>query len=144
MPMDLSTLTPPVHVSRTRSNYCLIITLMRSTLVRAVTPLRNRVLVQSTLPFRLYSSSFRTSSRLTPGAKAIRAAPTIPFFGALFSSTSNSEESSGAMSYPDQRSEDQWRAVLSPGLSSVDRNTPPFITNINEYRAVSCTPREGH
>jgi peptide-methionine (R)-S-oxide reductase len=45
------------------------------------------------------------------GGKALKAAPAIPFFGAFFSSNSNTE----AMSYPDQRSDDQWRAVLNPG-----------------------------
>ncbi|KAI0133548.1 methionine-R-sulfoxide reductase-like protein SelR [Xylariales sp. AK1849] len=34
--------------------------------------------------------------------------PTIPFFGSLFSSSASSK-----MSYPDQRSNDEWRAVLN-------------------------------
>ncbi|KAL0941745.1 methionine-r-sulfoxide reductase [Colletotrichum truncatum] len=36
--------------------------------------------------------------------------PTIPFFGALFGSSSSSQDK---MSYPDKRSDDEWRAVLN-------------------------------
>lgn len=85
-----------------------------------------RTLISSTRPqiiplrltvnTRLLSSSSRKAPQ-KPGLKALRAAPTIPFFGAFFSSNRNNE-SSEAMSYPDQRSEDQWRAVLNPGSSS--------------------------
>lgn len=85
---------------------------MRSQIIRVTAPLRQRALAQPILPFRLHSTSSRAGSRVTsPAAKALRAAPTIPFLGALFSSKAAAEE----MSYPDQRSEDQWRAVLSPG-----------------------------
>lgn len=45
-----------------------------------------------------------------PGATVLRAAPTIPFLGSFFSSSPSHK-----MSYPDQRSDDAWRAVLSPG-----------------------------
>lgn len=48
------------------------------------------------------------------GATVLKAAPTIPFIGSLFSSSAKAE-SSDDMSYPDQRSDDEWRAVLSPG-----------------------------
>ncbi|KAI0169320.1 SelR-domain-containing protein [Hypoxylon sp. FL1284] len=40
----------------------------------------------------------------------LRSMPTIPFLGSLFGSSSSS---SSNMSYPDQRSSDEWRAVLS-------------------------------
>ncbi|EAW06599.1 peptide-methionine (R)-S-oxide reductase [Aspergillus clavatus NRRL 1] len=43
---------------------------------------------------------------------ALKAAPAIPFLGSLFGSTAKAENSN--MSYPDQRSEEEWRAVLSP------------------------------
>ncbi|KAI0026098.1 SelR-domain-containing protein [Xylariomycetidae sp. FL0641] len=39
---------------------------------------------------------------------SLKSMPTIPFFGSLFSSSA-----SNAMSYPDQRSNDEWRAVLN-------------------------------
>ena len=40
----------------------------------------------------------------------IRSMPSIPFLGSLFSST----PASSKMSYPDERTKDEWRAVLSP------------------------------
>jgi peptide-methionine (R)-S-oxide reductase len=46
-------------------------------------------------------------------ATAIKSMPTIPFFGSLFSSSSSSNN----MSYPDQRSDQEWRAVLNKGMS---------------------------
>lgn len=42
---------------------------------------------------------------------AIRSMPTIPFLGSLFSSSS----SSANMTYPDQRTEQEWQAVLNKG-----------------------------
>lgn len=39
--------------------------------------------------------------------------PTIPFFGSLFSSSSSSNK----MSYPVQKSDQEWQAVLSKGMS---------------------------
>lgn len=55
------------------------------------------------------------------GATVLKAAPTIPIIGSLFSSSAKAE-SSDNMSYPDQRSDDEWRAVLSPGSPS----SPPI------------------
>jgi peptide-methionine (R)-S-oxide reductase len=46
-------------------------------------------------------------------ATTIKSMPTIPFFGSLFSSSSSSNN----MSYPDQRSDQEWRAVLNKGMS---------------------------
>lgn len=42
----------------------------------------------------------------------LRSMSGIPFLGALFGSSSSS---SSKMSYPDQRSDDEWRAVLNKG-----------------------------
>ena len=39
--------------------------------------------------------------------------PTIPFFGALFSSNTSQK-----MSYPVQKSDDEWQAVLDKGMSA--------------------------
>ena len=66
---------------------------------------------------RQTAASSRYFSKLpfpVSGANVLKAAPTIPFFSSFFSSSA-SAESNESMSYPDQRSEDQWRAVLSPG-----------------------------
>ncbi|KAI2610215.1 SelR-domain-containing protein [Hypoxylon fragiforme] len=47
---------------------------------------------------------------LQPKSATLRSMPTIPFISSLFSSSSNSQKK---MSYPDERSPDEWRAVLS-------------------------------
>lgn len=50
---------------------------------------------------------------------ALKAAPGIlPFLSSFFTSTAKPEtENNSKMSYPDQRSTEEWRAVLSPGSS---------------------------
>ncbi|KAI1387363.1 SelR-domain-containing protein [Hypoxylon trugodes] len=40
----------------------------------------------------------------------VKSMPTLPFFGSLFGSSSSSTNN---MSFPDQRTSDEWRAVLS-------------------------------
>lgn len=55
-------------------------------------------------------------------ATAIRSMPSIPFFGSLFSTSSPSKE----MSYPDQRSKEEWQAVLNKGMISDGTACCPF------------------
>jgi hypothetical protein len=53
----------------------------------------------------------------------LRSMPSIPLLGSLFSS---STPASAKMSYPDQRSDDEWRAVLNKGkLFPVPHSRPP-------------------
>lgn len=47
----------------------------------------------------------------------LKSMPTIPFLGSLFSSSSSSASDKN-MSYPMQKSDDEWRAVLSKGYQS--------------------------
>ncbi len=47
-----------------------------------------------------------------PQALVLRSMPTIPFLGSLFGT---STPASSKMSYPDQRSNDEWQAVLNKG-----------------------------
>lgn len=73
---------------------------------------------------RHYTSPFFSANRTllgtTPAAASaispylVRSMPTIPFLSALFSSSTPASEK---MSYPDNRSNDEWRAVLNKGTS---------------------------
>lgn len=53
-------------------------------------------------------------SRLPTTATVLKSASFISFLGSLFSSSVRAEDDN--MSYPDKRTEDEWRAVLSPGM----------------------------
>ncbi|KAF7526676.1 hypothetical protein G7054_g10711 [Neopestalotiopsis clavispora] len=70
----------------------------------------------STFLRSLYTFSSFTRARasahqsLRRSPDTLRSMPSIPFFGSLFSSSSSSK-----MSYPDQRTDDEWRAVLNKG-----------------------------
>lgn len=64
-------------------------------------------------------TSYKTLQPLT--RSYLKSMPSIPFLGSLFSSSSSSK-----MSYPLQKSDDEWQAVLSKGmypvyLASADR-----------------------
>jgi hypothetical protein len=48
---------------------------------------------------------------LQPSTRLIKSMPTIPFIGSFFSSNSSSK-----MSFPVQKSDDEWQAVLSKGM----------------------------
>lgn len=60
-------------------------------------------------------------ARVTP----LRSMPSIPFFSSFFSST----PASNNMSYPDQRTDAEWRAVLSPGKSGPCVPCPHLIAH---------------
>ena len=47
-----------------------------------------------------------------PRAIALKSMPTIPFLGSFFSSSSSQPK----MSYPLQKSDDEWQAVLNKGM----------------------------
>ncbi|KAJ5825665.1 hypothetical protein N7474_002803 [Penicillium riverlandense] len=84
-------------------------------------------------PLRPLSSSTFKAPRSISGSKLLKAAPTIPFFGAFFSSKAKAEEPSESMSYPDQRSDDQWRTVLSPEQFRILRQKGTEPPGTGEY-----------
>jgi len=53
-------------------------------------------------------------------ATLLKSMPTIPFLGSLFSSSSSSTKN---MSFPVEKSDDEWQAVLSKGVEF----TPPYL-----------------
>ena len=90
----------------------------------------------------------------TPASRTIRkSAPAIPFLGSLFSSRAQAEP----MALPlDNRSEDEWRAVLSPGeilpprasnksISAFEFGIPIFTNKIlTKGRTIPHPPPKGH
>ncbi|KAJ9233590.1 hypothetical protein DTO169E5_6966 [Paecilomyces variotii] len=97
-----------------------------ATAARSVSPIRGRRIVFSTL-----SSLGRIPLPLS-GATVLKAAPAIPFLSSLFSSSAKAEDPSngGEMSHPFQKSEEEWRAVLSPEQFRIlrQKGTEPSFT----------------
>ncbi|KAB5542955.1 methionine-R-sulfoxide reductase-like protein SelR [Coniochaeta sp. 2T2.1] len=65
------------------------------------------------------STISRTTARASafqvlPRISTLKSMPAIPFLSALFGSSSSSSNSTDNMSFPVSKSNDEWRAVLSP------------------------------
>jgi peptide-methionine (R)-S-oxide reductase len=78
------------------------------------TPIRTLYTFRNTST-RLSHSHYKASQPFTRGT-ILKSMPTIPFLSSFFSSSSSPK-----MSYPVQKTENEWRAVLSKG-------TPHYIT----------------
>jgi len=74
----------------------------------------------SNTTFRAAPAPLRPALRPT----AVRSMPTIPFLGALFSSSSSNN-----MTYPLEKSKEEWQAQLSPGKHSRQSSTLQITAN---------------
>jgi hypothetical protein len=66
-------------------------------------------------------NSVQNRSRITGSAstRALKSAGLISFLSSFFTSTARSEEAEAKMSYTGNRSDKEWRAVLSPGIQAI-------------------------
>lgn len=72
----------------------------------------------------------------------LRSMPTVPFLGSLFSSSS-----AGKMSYPLEKSEDEWSAVLNKGNKTPlwNSSTPALmLIKVFSTRTIPRSSRKGH
>lgn len=80
--------------------------------------MRSRLLrILHTLANLTHPRTFRPAPRATT---TLQSMPSIPFLGALFGTSASANKMT---SYPDQRSPDEWRAVLSRGASHLTSET---------------------
>ncbi|KAL1861267.1 hypothetical protein Plec18170_001782 [Paecilomyces lecythidis] len=97
-----------------------------TTASRSVSVIRRRQTVLNTF------SSFGRIPLPLSGATVLKAAPAIPFLGSLFSSSAKAEgqNNGGEMSHPVQKSEEEWRAQLSPEQFRIlrQKGTEPSFT----------------
>jgi hypothetical protein len=70
-----------------------------------------------------------------PQRTVYRSMPNIPFFGALFGSSSMADNTQ----YPVQKAEGEWQAQLSPGMSAY-----LHINTSNVDRAIPRPAQQGH
>lgn len=96
-------------------------------------PLRPRtasVISSTASPFSIRSHHHYTKPFLPISKqKLLKAGPITAILGSFFSTSSKAE--SDKMSYPDKRSEEEWRAVLSPGIFTPSHPIPshPIISS---------------
>ncbi|KAK7992168.1 hypothetical protein PG996_012817 [Apiospora saccharicola] len=90
-------------------------------------------LLRTFYTFSTFTRTRATAHRqsLYGSARPLKSMPTIPFLGSLFGSSASSK-----MSYPDQRNNDEWRAVLNKGMPKSPVKPPlstgPILTMHSE------------
>jgi hypothetical protein len=109
---------------------------LSTTLVRPIASPSRRCAASAVNPYassRLYHHHFKPPLSLSR-TSLLKAAPAIPILGSLFSSSAKAESPDDPkMSYPHQRSESEWQAVLSPGWH--------LLLPISSYYASNATRR---
>ena len=86
------------------------------------------------------ASLYRAPS-LSTRATVLKSMPTIPFLSSLFGTTSSSKRSD--MTYPVQKSDDEWRAVLDKGWwLDLDSHIPYSRLTQLQSNSKSCDSRE--
>lgn len=121
----------------------------------AFVPLRLSSVAVAFMRFRFSNVVFRTLytlSHFTRARAAQQQVPllqhqqrvaSIPILGSLFGTKAAADPAKMSKSYPDQRTDDEWRAVLSPGeflFGSSPRCS--YLTHV--VRAIPHPPRERH
>lgn len=107
---------------------------MRHQIFRSLqAPTRQLGLTQPISSARTYSIFSKRALGSTTRVKALRAAPTFSILGALFGSSSNSTDKTEKMSFPDNRSEEQWRTVLNPEQFRILREKGTERPGTGEY-----------
>lgn len=64
----------------------------------------------------------------SPRTSALRSMPSLPLLGSLFGTNAAAADASKMTSYPDKRTDDEWRAVLNKGTYPyLFNHSPPSI-----------------
>lgn len=92
---------------------------------------------------RQFHAGARRPHLSPPTKKVLMSASFFSFLGSLFSSSTSAENN---MTYPDQRTDEEWRAVLSPGIYDLSRTwrKKSMLTELAFIRTIPNHPSKRH